>query len=323
MISGVLILRRGVRRGSLGPSSCCWLDVRSDSSVEQFGEGAPGRGHSDGDGEGNGCEHQRRCPHGGTVDAADRNEFVDDQDDKQDAETGSGSGGRRQADASPGKAAEGGGNQTHGGNQNQTLVCVGPPPGAPGSVNHDRKADDADEWNGSRDGRVERADLHSTMERVDGRHHPEHDHDRRKAEGDGAEGTMPSDAAGRDEGGLHDKQQHPEGEYRAVDMKNGAGKRRAHHACLEVGGREADVDADAEQDRHAAIEGPFDRSIDWSIPGLLAECRRQDGVACHGLLPLSMGRVMLRYKANYIMDKEAKLLLRISEIREVVYPLET
>src|SRR6266851_3366334 len=145
----------------------------------------------------------------------------------------------------------GGGDQTHGGDQDETLVRVGPAPGAPGSVDDDGEADDADQWDGSGDGGVERADLHSTMKRVDGSDHAEHDHDGRKAEGDGAEGTMPFDAASGDEGGLHDEQQHPESEDRAVDVKDGAGKRRAHHAGPEVSWREADEDARrrAEQDR--------------------------------------------------------------------------
>jgi hypothetical protein len=72
----------------------------------------------------------------------------------------------------------------------------------------------------------------------------------------------------------------------AVDVKDVAGKRRAHHAGLEVGWREADEDADAKQDRHAAIEDALDGSIDRSVRGLLAGCRRKDGVGCHGLLHL-------------------------------------
>src|ERR1700680_292395 len=60
--------------------------------------------------------------------------------------------------------------------------------GAAGSIDDNGEADDADQWDGSGDGGVERADLHSTMKRVDGSDHAEHDHDGRKAEGDGAEG---------------------------------------------------------------------------------------------------------------------------------------
>src|SRR5258708_28557757 len=71
-----------------------------------------------------------------------------------------------------------------------------------------------------------------------------------------------------------------------MDVKDGAGKRRAHHAGLEVGWREADEDADAEQDRHAAVEDAFDGSIDRSVVGLFAGCRRKDGVCCHVLLRL-------------------------------------
>jgi hypothetical protein len=81
---------------------------------------------------------------------------------------------------------------------------------------------------------------------------------------------MPFDAASGDKGDLHDEYQHPEGEDRAMDVKDGAGKRRAHHAGLEVSWREADEDADAEQDRHAAEEAAFSGSIDRSVGGLLA-----------------------------------------------------
>jgi hypothetical protein len=51
------------------------LDVR----LKHCGEGVPGACHSDGDGQGNGQEDEWRGPHGGTVDAADRDEFVDDE----------------------------------------------------------------------------------------------------------------------------------------------------------------------------------------------------------------------------------------------------
>ena len=62
-----------------------------------------------------------------------------------------------------------------------------------------------------------------------------------------------------------------------MDMKDGAGKRRPQHAGLEVGWREADVDADAHQDRHAAIEdrsavrltGLYVRS--WAVAGTKIE----------------------------------------------------
>jgi hypothetical protein len=54
----------------------------------------------------------------------------------------------------------------------------------------------------------------------------------------------------------------------------------------EVSGREADEDADAEQDRHAAVEDAFDGSIDRSVPGQLGGGWRKDGVGCHGLLHL-------------------------------------
>src|SRR5205085_5686464 len=70
---------------------------------------------------------------------------------------------------------------------------------------------------------------------------------------------------------------HPEGEDCAVEMENGAGKRRAHHAGLEVSWREADVDTDAEQDGHAAVEDGFDSSIGRSVRGLSAGCGRTLG----------------------------------------------
>src|ERR1700687_1922592 len=165
----------------------------------------PGGGHSDGDGQGDGSEENRGGPPGGAVDAADKDDFVDDENEKQDAEAGDGSSGGRKSDAAPGKAAEGGGDETRGGDQDQTLVRVGPAPGAPGSVDDDGEADDADQWDGSGDGGVERSNFHSTMKRVDGSDHAEHDHGGRKAEGDGAEGTMPFDAASGDEGGLHNE----------------------------------------------------------------------------------------------------------------------
>jgi hypothetical protein len=66
-------------------------------------------------------------------------------------------------------------------------------------------------------------------------------------------------------------------------VKNGAREWSADHACLEVSWREPDVDADAEQHRHAAIEDPFNRSIDMSIRGLVAGYRPNDGVGCHSL----------------------------------------
>ena len=154
--------------------------------------------------------------------------------------------------------------------QDETLVCIWSAPGAPGSVNDDGEGDDADQWDGSGNGGIERADHHSTTQRVDGSDHAEHDHDWRQAESDGAEGTMPSDAASGDKGDLHDEYQHPEGEDRAMDVKNGTGKRRAHHAGLEVSWREADEDADAEQDRHAAVEAAFGTSLERSVGGLLA-----------------------------------------------------
>ncbi len=55
------------------------LKVRRDGLVEPCGEGVPGGRHADRDGQGNGRENQRRCPQGGAVDAADKDEFVDEE----------------------------------------------------------------------------------------------------------------------------------------------------------------------------------------------------------------------------------------------------
>src|ERR1700704_800735 len=71
-----------------------------------------------------------------------------------------------------------------------------------------------------------------------------------------------------------------------MDVEDGAGKRRAQHAGLEASCREADVDADTEQDRHAAVEDAFDGSIDRPIRGLVGGCRHKDRVRCHVLLRL-------------------------------------
>jgi hypothetical protein len=128
--------------------------VRSDGPVEQRGEGVPSGGHSYRDCEGDGYEDKRRGPHGGAVNAADRDEFVDDENEKQDAEAGDGSSGGRKSDAGPGEASEGCGNKIHCGDQNETLMRVGPAPGAPGSVDDDSEADDADQWDGSGNGGV-------------------------------------------------------------------------------------------------------------------------------------------------------------------------
>ena len=230
----------------------------------------PGRRHPDWDSEGDRRKDKRCGPHSGAVDASDRDEFVDEENNNQDAEAGHGSSSGRKSDAGPWKAAEGGGDQTHGRDQDETLVRIRSAPGAPSSIDDNGEGDDADQWDGSGNGGIERADHHSTMQRVDGSDHAEHDHDRRQAEGDGAEGSMPFDAASGDKGDLHDEYQHPEGEDRAMDVKDGAGKRRAHHAGLEVSRREADEDADAEQGRHAAVEAAFRGSIDRSVGGLLA-----------------------------------------------------
>jgi len=55
---------------------------------------------------GHGSEDNRRGPHGGAVDAADRDDFVDDENEKQDAEAGDGSSGGRKSDAAQ-ESAEG------------------------------------------------------------------------------------------------------------------------------------------------------------------------------------------------------------------------
>jgi len=95
---------------------------------------------------------------------------------------------------------------------------------------------------------------------------------------------MPFNPAGRDEGGLDGEQQHPEREGSAVDVKDGAGERRAQHAGAEVSGAEADVHADAEQDGHARVEDAFRGPIDGAVDGLLAGNRHYDGVSCHWIL---------------------------------------
>lgn len=132
--------------------------MRSNGLAKQCGEGVPGRGHPDRNREGDGAEDQWRSPHGGAVDAANRDEFVDDEDEKHYAKASDGSRGGWKSDAGPRKAAESCGNETHCGNQNKTLVGVGPAPGAPRSIIDDDEADDADQRDGSGNGRIERAD---------------------------------------------------------------------------------------------------------------------------------------------------------------------
>ena len=112
--------------------------------VEKLGEGVPGGSHPDGNGECNGRENKRRSPHRGAVDASHGREFVNNENEKQDAEAGDGSSGGRQSDAGPRKAPEGSGDETHSSDQDETLVCIGLPPSAPGSVNDDGEGDDAD-----------------------------------------------------------------------------------------------------------------------------------------------------------------------------------
>ena len=137
----------------------CLLDVPPDDSVEQFGEGVPGRGHSDGNRKGDGCKHKRSGPHSGAVNAAGGEEFKDDEDQQQAADADHGSGSGRQSDAVPREAAEGRGDQSHGGDQDETLVRVGPAPGAPCCEDDHAKDNDADQRNGKRNSGVERADF--------------------------------------------------------------------------------------------------------------------------------------------------------------------
>lgn len=58
-----------------------------------------------------------------------------------------------------------------------------------------------------------------------------------------------------------------------MDVNNGAGKRCAQHAGLEVSWREADEDTHAKHECHAAVKDAFDGSIDGSVPGLVGGCR--------------------------------------------------
>src|SRR5580698_1360931 len=103
---------------------------------------------------------------------------------------------------------------------------------------------------------------------------------------------MPLNAMGRDKCGLHKKQQHPQRKDCAVYVKNGAGKRRAEHARLKVRRREANEDADAQQDRHAAKKISFEGAVDRPVHSLTG-CRRKDRIGCHSFSP-TYCRGMLR-----------------------------
>src|SRR5580693_9860588 len=92
---------------------------------------------------------------------------------------------------------------------------------------------------------------------------------------------MPIDAMGGDEDCLHNEEQHPECESRAVDVQDRTGERGAQQAGHKVCWREANENADGEQDRHTAVEDAFDGSIDKSVCGLLAGCLRENTVCCH------------------------------------------
>src|SRR4051812_12304020 len=96
---------RGLARTlAITPSACGagfvrLLKVRSDGTVEHFGEGVPSGSHPDRNGQRHGRKDERRGPHGGAVDAAEGQEFVSDKDEKQDAESGDGASGGWESDA--------------------------------------------------------------------------------------------------------------------------------------------------------------------------------------------------------------------------------
>jgi hypothetical protein len=100
------------------------------------------------------------------------------------------------------------------------------------------------------------------MEGINGCNQPKDDHDGRKAESEGAEGTMPVDAAGRDESRLNKVKNHPERECRSMDVKDGTWQWGPQHADTEIGRRKPDDDDHAEQDRHAAKEDVLGGAID-------------------------------------------------------------
>ncbi len=125
------------------------------------------------------------------------------------------------------------------------------------------------------------------MEGVDGRDVAEDDHERRKAEGDDAEGAMPVDAAGGDEGRLDEEESHPEGEDGSVDVEDGAGERGAHHTGAEVGRREADKDDHAEQDGGEAEEDAFGGAVDRPVDGTAGQgYRRKQRLCGHNTLQI-------------------------------------
>src|SRR5260370_521763 len=84
----------------------------------------PGRCHSDGHGQGSHGEGEGRGPHGGAVDAVERGEVVDDDQENHDSKAGDGSCGGGQPHAVPGKAAEGGVGGSDGGGRGGGLVWV-------------------------------------------------------------------------------------------------------------------------------------------------------------------------------------------------------
>src|ERR1700734_2027330 len=161
---------------------------------------------SDGDGQVDSKESKRRGPHGGAVNAVEREQIVDDENEKCSADAGVGSSEGRHPDSGPGHASERGPGEGYGGDQDETLVRVWPAPGTPGSQDGEDEADDPDKRDRCGDRGVKRAKMYSATKRVDAGHHAEHDHNRGKAKGHSAEGTMPLNTASGNESGLHDQQ---------------------------------------------------------------------------------------------------------------------
>src|SRR5205085_7317715 len=125
---------------------------------EPGGEGVPGVGHSDGDGECDAREHERGGRHGGAMDAPQSDELKREENEEDDSDAGHGSGGGRKADAIPGESAEGGADEARGSDEDEALVCVWPAARTPGSEDDDAEGDDANQWNGKGDRGLERTD---------------------------------------------------------------------------------------------------------------------------------------------------------------------
>src|SRR5882757_8313059 len=159
--------------------------------------------------------------------------------------------------------------------------------GPPCGIDHDGKPGDTKQRYGERDSGIERADHHAAVKCIDCCDQPKDDHDRRKAEGDDTERTMPADTPGRDKSGLHEVEDHPERESRSVHVQNGAWKRGLEYASAEVSRRKANDDDRAEQDRHAAKEDAFGGAVDGSVNTMRGrEWRRDDRFCCHSILQL-------------------------------------